>query len=71
MTNPPLVAVEATEPRYRVLTHYPSGIGLDGDGKGRWPADSFLTRLIQDGAIRLAKPSEETAPDAPRPGKSR
>ncbi len=47
------VAVEATEARFRVLKHQPSGLGFEADGTGRWPADQFTFRLRDEGAIRV------------------
>ena len=48
-----MVAVEATEERFRVLKHQPSGIGFEEDGRSEWPADQFTFRLKDEGAIRL------------------
>lgn len=66
MSDPTLVAVEATQARYRVLTHLPSGADLDAEGRGQWPADSFTYRLRDEGAIRLV-PVASDAPPAPIP----
>lgn len=74
MIAPGTIAVEATEERYRVLKHQPSGIPLDREGRAIWPADQFTFRLIGEGALReagLAKaaaavvaPVADDAPDA-------
>lgn len=65
MNSPPLVAVVATEPRYRALTHQPSGATLDGDGRGLWPDDSFTARLRLEGSLRLAADEPPAPPPAP------
>lgn len=49
MNSPTLVAVEATDERYRALTHQPSGLPITE----RWPADAFTWRLRDEGAIRI------------------
>lgn len=56
--GPELVAVEATEERYRVLRHEPSGESFDENGQGRWPADQFTYRLRNEGAIRIINDGE-------------
>ena len=53
MGEPELVAVEATEKRFRALVHEPSKAGFDEAGRGMWPADQFTFRLRNEGAIRV------------------
>lgn len=65
MAEPDLVAVEATEERFRALTHQPSGIGFDETGRGDWPRDQYTFALIREGALRYA--SDETAKPDPKP----
>ena len=59
------IAVEVTDPKYRVLRH-PGGQVLDKDGKGVWPADQFTFRRIGDGALREQVAAPVAAP-APAP----
>lgn len=63
MDDPNFVAVEATEERFRVLTHVPSGAGFDETGRGKWPADQFTFRRLEEGAIRRVAQGDQ----APRP----
>ncbi len=64
MSGPDLVAVEATEERFRVLTHAASGEGFDADGKGMWPADQTTYRMRNEGALRIIDPV------VPKPGEN-
>jgi hypothetical protein len=63
------IAVAATDPKYFGLKHMPSGIALDANGQGTWPADQFTFRLILEGSIKesgaSAPPTAAAAPAAP------
>ncbi|GGC68551.1 hypothetical protein GCM10010994_28930 [Chelatococcus reniformis] len=71
MNTDMFVAVEATEERYRALTHQPTGIPFDESGRSRWPADAFTFRLRNEGSIRILdgaadKPAVATTSPAPK-----
>lgn len=70
MTEPSLVAVQATEKRFYALTHQPGGTPLDETGKGDWPADSFTFSLIREGALKRA-PTEDASDDKPATAQKR
>ena len=59
MGEPELVAVEATEKRFRALTHEPSKADIDEDSRGMWPADQYTFRLRNEGAIRIVEPETQ------------
>lgn len=69
MTEPELVAVRATEKRYRVLRHEPTGGTLDEHGDGMWPPDSFTYRLRDEGAIKIVESDPEPASTLATPKK--
>jgi hypothetical protein len=65
MNESPTVAVEATDEKYFVLKHQPTGLGLDADGKGTWPADQFTFRLAAEKSIRIVKDKAPAAAAGP------
>ena len=71
MTEPDLVAVQATEERFYALTHQPDGAPLDEAGAGNWPADQFTFALIREGALKRAATETATPDDKPAPAKTR
>jgi len=56
------VRVWATDPKYLVLRHYPSGIGFRADINDgvEWPNDPFTWNRVKDGAIAYAPPVNKT-----------
>jgi hypothetical protein len=56
-----VIAIEATEEKYRILRHEPTGAVFDADGKSQWPSDQFTHRLIAEGSVRIV--SDALAPD--------
>jgi hypothetical protein len=55
--DPRLVAVKATKRDFYILKHPTYGTPLDDYGEGVWVNDGNVTRLIQEGALRIIERS--------------